>query len=94
MAVFENLGPELTHLHQELRREGIKVQRDALETLVVRWGGLISSAVRSEMVTTNCTYETACVRLVQECDRFMASMYYVDLAQESEEPKALGEAPQ
>jgi hypothetical protein len=82
VGIFENLTPELTHLHKELRREGIKTQREALEKLVVRWSGLISSAIRSEMVTTGCTYETACVRLVQECDRFTANMYYCDMGAE------------
>ena len=79
MGIFENLSPELTDEHKALRRRGIQIQREALETLVIRYSGLISSAVRSEMVTSGCSYETACVRLVQECDRFTANMYYCDM---------------
>ena len=94
MAVFENLGPELTDEHKALRRRGIAAQRDHLETLVIRYGGLISSAVRAEMVTTNCSYETACVRLVQECDRWVSNMYYCDLAEENSLFEASGEEPQ
>ena len=85
MGIFENLSPELTDEHKALRRRGIKIQREALETLVIRYSGLISSAVRSEMVTSGCDYETACVRLVQECDRFTANMYYCDMGSESED---------
>lgn len=79
MGIFQNLSPELTDEHKSLRRRGIEVEREALEALVIRYSGLISSAVRSEMVTSGCSYETACVRLVQECDRFTANMYYCDL---------------
>ena len=85
VGIFENLNPELTDEHKALRRRGIQKQRDALETLVIRYSGLISSAVRSEMVTSGCDYETACVRLVQECDRFTASMYYCELGEDAEE---------
>ena len=84
MAVFENLGPELTDEHKGNRRQGIEFQRQALETLVVKFGGVISTAIRSEMASTGCTYETACLRFVQECDRFTANMHYIDLGIESE----------
>ena len=94
MAVFDNLAPQLTDEHKEMRRRGIAVQRNALETLVVRYSSLISSAVRSEMATSGCSYETACCRLVQECDRFTANMHYCDLGSEGEEPKALPEGNQ
>jgi hypothetical protein len=91
VAVFENLGPELTDEHKALRRRGIAYQRGALETLVIRYSGLISSAVRSEMTTSGCSYETACVRLVQECDRFTSNMYYVDWGSEVAKGEALGD---
>ena len=83
VAVFENLSPELTDEHKALRRLGIEGQREALKAFVINYSGLISSAVRSEMVTSGCSYETACVRLVQECDRFTANMYYCDLGSET-----------
>ena len=88
VGVFERLNPELTDEHKALRRRGIQKQRDALQTLVIRYSGLISSAVRSEMVTSGCDYETACVHLVQECDRFTASMYYCELGEDAEEAAA------
>lgn len=88
VGIFENLNPELIDEHKALRRRGIQKQREALETLVIRYSGLISSAVRSEMTTSGCDYETACVRLVQECDRFTSSMYYCELGEDAEEATA------
>ena len=82
MGIFENLSPELTDEHKARRRLGIKVQRDWLEQLVVKYGLIISSAIRSEMVTSNCSYETACMRFIQECDRWTANMHYTDIGTE------------
>ena len=82
MAVFENLLPELTDEHKALRRRGIEGQREALEGFVIRNANLVSSAVRSEMASTGCSYETACVALVQECDRWVANCYYMDFGSE------------
>ena len=82
MGIFENISPELTDEHKARRRVGIKVQKDWLEELVVKYGLIISSAIRSEMVTSNCSYETACMRFVQECDRWTANMHYLEVGTE------------
>lgn len=84
MTLFEKLQPELTEEHQGLRRKGIALQREALQTLIVRYSGLISSAVKTEMVLTGCSYTEACEQLVRACDHFTANMYYLDMGEEAE----------
>ena len=86
VSIFENLEPELTQEHKELRRKGINAQQELLKTLLIRYGIQISSAIRSEMAVSGCTYEEACVRFVQACDHLTASFHYMDLGEASDEP--------
>lgn len=86
MSIFENLEPDLRPDHLELRRIGIGVQQEQLKTILIRHGIQISSAVKTEMALSRCTYEEACVRFVQACDHLTASFHYMDLGEASEEP--------
>ena len=91
VAVFENLGLELTDKNKLLRRDGIARQRDAMTLVVTKYGPAISAAIRCEMVTSSCSYETACARFFQECERATANMFYCELGEDSEEAEALGD---
>ena len=86
MSIFENLEPELRPDHLELRRIGIGFQQEQLKTILIRHGIQISSAVKTEMAISRCTYEEACVRFVQSCDHLAASFHFIDLGEASEEP--------
>ena len=79
VTIFKDLNPELTQEHQELKALGIEYQRDLLKTLFIRWGGLMTSSVKSEMVLTKCSYEDACVRFMQAADVLTGDMYYVEM---------------
>ena len=85
MSIFENLEPDLRPDHLELRRLGIGVQQEQLKTILLRHGIQISSAVKTEMAISRCTYEEACVRFVQSCDHLAASFHYMDLGENAEE---------
>lgn len=85
MSIFENLEPDLTTEHKELRRIGIGVQQEQLKTILIRHGIQISSAVKTEMSLSRCTYEEACVRFVQACDHLTASFHFMDLGDNAEE---------
>ena len=91
MSIFENLEPDLTPEHLELRRIGIGVQQETLNSILIRHGIQISSAVKTEMAISRCTYEEACVRFVQACDHWTASFHFMDLADAAQEPKAVSE---
>ena len=80
--IFSSAAPRLTDEHGDRREIGMRVQRDWLEALYTRYGLIISSAIRSEMVMTGCSYETACVRFVQEADRFTADIHWVEMGTE------------
>lgn len=64
----------------------MKAQQEILRTLLIRYGIHISSAIRSEMAVSGCTYEEACVGFVQSCDQMTASFHFMDLGEASEEP--------
>ena len=91
MSIFENLQPELTPEHQELRRIGIDVQQERLKTILIRHGIQISSAVKTEMAISRCTYEEACMRFVQACDHLTASFHFIDLGDAAQGPEAVSE---
>ena len=91
MGIFENVVLELEDEAKAHRRAGIAKQRDAMTLVCTKYGPAISAAVRCEMVTTGCSYETACAHFFQECERATANMFYCELGEEVEEAEALGE---
>ena len=91
MGVFENVLMELSDESKTHRRTGIANQRAAMTLVCTKYGPAISAAVRCEMVTTGCSYETACARFFQECERATANMFYCELGEESDEVEALGD---
>lgn len=91
MSIFENLEPDLRPDHLELRRIGIGVQQEQLKTILIRHGIQISSAVKTEMALSRCTYEEACMRFVQACDHLTASFHFIDLGDAAQGPEAVSE---
>ena len=91
MSIFENLEPDLRPDHLELRRLGIGVQQEQLKTILIRHGIQISSAVKTEMAISRCTYEEACTRFVQACDHLSASFHFMDLADAAQRPETVSE---
>lgn len=94
MGIFENVVLELSDEAKALRRRGIAKQRDAMALVCTKYGPAITSAIRCEIATTGCSYETACARFFQECERSTANTFYCELGEQLEEDEALGEEPQ
>ena len=91
VTIFKDLNPELTKEHKELKALGVDHQKELLKTLFIRWGGLMTSSVKSEMVLTKCTYEDACVRFMQAADVLTGDMYYVEMGLAQKEEAAASE---
>jgi hypothetical protein len=91
VTIFKDLNPELTEEHQVLKALGVEYQRDLLKTLFIRYGGLMTSAVKSEMLLTKCTYEDACVRFMQAADVLTGDMYYVEMGDSWQKEQTVSE---
>lgn len=84
MSILKDLHPRLREEDESLSVVGRRVIEEELKTLIIRWGIRISSAIKCEMATTQCTYEEACVRFVQACDQVSATFHYINVASEIE----------
>lgn len=82
--LFSDLHPTLTEEHFDQRAKGQKAQRDLLQSILLRHGIQISSAIKCEMALTQCTYEEACVRFVQSCDAIACTFHYCEMGEETE----------
>ena len=76
--LFNDLLPELTDEHCQMKELGQRELRADLQQILIRSGIRISSAIKCEMAATDCSYEEACIKFVQACDRFAAAFHYID----------------
>jgi hypothetical protein len=88
---FDDLCPVLRPDDQANEVLGIKVIEAEIQSIAIRHGIRISSAIRCEMSMTGCTYEEACVNFVRACDQIATTFHFVEVGNEAEKTTAVDE---